>query len=207
MSLDKRDVRRPAAQRAMNAETAHRPSGPLALACSLAGIAGFIDVHLCLHVTNVFVANMSGNMVRVGIFNGSGDWSLAAGSESGLSRWHPGLVGACGCYVGCAAAASALGSSPLFLLTPSDVLLVFTVYVRSIAKFRSAFVKSRVRGSERRVPFSGTRPLAMSSRMCQARATTTRRIYAQKNIESTQPQAEVEETSSTDDRGLMTEDR
>jgi uncharacterized membrane protein YoaK (UPF0700 family) len=68
----------------MTAETAHHPSEPLALACSLAGVAGFVDAHLFLHVTNVFVANMSGNMVRVGIFSGSGDWSIAAGSLAAL---------------------------------------------------------------------------------------------------------------------------
>ncbi len=250
----------------MTAETAHHPSGPLVLACSLAGVAGFIDAHLFLHVTNVFVANMSGNMVRVGIFSGSGDWSIAAVSVAALFAFGAGvvvaiahhdrrlrqskpvrpdelltvealltlalpviligfgiefsnhagavhylvigigafamgiqasslrrvgsiavattygtgtivrigeklalglrraertsvgrrsativvLVGVLCCYVGGAAAASALGSSPLFLLIPSGVLLAFAVYVRSSAGFRSAFAESRVRRSERR---------------------------------------------------------
>lgn len=56
----------------MTAETAHHPSGPPVLALSLAGVAGFVHAHLFLYVTNVFVANMSRNMVRVGIFAGDG---------------------------------------------------------------------------------------------------------------------------------------
>jgi uncharacterized membrane protein YoaK (UPF0700 family) len=76
----------------VTAETAHHPSGPLVLACSLAGVAGFIDAHLFLHVTNVFVANMSGNMVRAGILTGSGDWALAAGSVAALFAFAAGVV-------------------------------------------------------------------------------------------------------------------
>ena len=76
----------------MTAETAHHPSGPLVLACSLAGVAGFVDAHLFLHITNVFVANMSGNMVRVGIFSGSGDWSIAAGSVAALFAFGAGVM-------------------------------------------------------------------------------------------------------------------
>jgi uncharacterized membrane protein YoaK (UPF0700 family) len=76
----------------VTAETAHHPSGPLVLAFSLAGVAGFIDAHLFLNVTNVFVANMSGNMVRVGIFTGSGDWSIAAASAAALFAFGAGVV-------------------------------------------------------------------------------------------------------------------
>ena len=76
----------------MTTETAHHPSGPLFLALSLAGVAGFIDAHLFLHVTNVFVANMSGNMVRVGILTGSGDWDIAAGSVASLFAFGAGVV-------------------------------------------------------------------------------------------------------------------
>ncbi len=76
----------------MTAETAHHPSGPLVLAFALAGVAGFIDAHLFLHVTNVFVANMSGNMVRVGISTGSGDLSHAAVSVAALFAFAGGVV-------------------------------------------------------------------------------------------------------------------
>lgn len=76
----------------MTAETAHHPSGPLVMAFSLAGVAGFIDAHLFLHVTSVFVANMSGNMIAVGISSGSGDWSRTAGSMAALVAFAAGVV-------------------------------------------------------------------------------------------------------------------
>ncbi len=76
----------------MTAETAHHPSGPLLLALSLAGIAGFIDAFLFLHVTGVFVANMSGNLVRVGIFTGAEKWSNAAGSAAALAAFTTGVI-------------------------------------------------------------------------------------------------------------------
>ncbi len=76
----------------MTAETAHHPSGPLVLAVTLAGVAGFVDAHLFLHVTNVFVANMSGNMVRAGISTGSADWAIAGGSVAALIAFSAGVV-------------------------------------------------------------------------------------------------------------------
>ena len=56
----------------------------MTMAISLAAVAGFIDAHLFLHVTSVFVANMSGNMVRVGIEVGDGHWTTAVGSLAAL---------------------------------------------------------------------------------------------------------------------------
>jgi uncharacterized membrane protein YoaK (UPF0700 family) len=60
------------------------------------------------------------------------------------------LVGVLACYMGGAATAAALGSSPLLLLIPSAVLLAFVVYVRSNPGFRAAYAESRARRSERR---------------------------------------------------------
>ncbi len=76
----------------MTAETSHHPSGPLVLAVTLAGVAGFVDAHLFLYVTNVFVANMSGNMVRVGISSGSADWAIAGGSVAAVIAFVTGVV-------------------------------------------------------------------------------------------------------------------
>ncbi len=76
----------------MPAEDAHHPSGSLVLALSLASVAGFVDAHLFLHVTSVFVANMSGNMVRAGISTGTGDWTLAAVSVVALAAFAAGVV-------------------------------------------------------------------------------------------------------------------
>jgi len=53
----------------------------LALACVLAAVAGFIDAFVYQNVTPVFVANMSGNLIRLGMFAGDGERApaLAAG--------------------------------------------------------------------------------------------------------------------------------
>ncbi|HTO01097.1 MAG TPA: YoaK family protein [Microthrixaceae bacterium] len=61
----------------MPAERLHHPSGPLFAALALAGTAGFVDAHVYLHVTPVFVANMSGNLVHLGMSIGSAAWSRA----------------------------------------------------------------------------------------------------------------------------------
>jgi uncharacterized membrane protein YoaK (UPF0700 family) len=41
--------------------------GPLPVAMVLAAVAGFLDAHIYLRVTEVFVANMSGNVVLLGM--------------------------------------------------------------------------------------------------------------------------------------------
>lgn len=78
----------------MTAETAHHPSGPLVLALSLAAVAGFVDAHLFLFVSNVFVANMSGNMVRVGISAGEGEWAASIASTVALASFAFGVIAA-----------------------------------------------------------------------------------------------------------------
>ncbi len=62
------------------------------MAISLAAVAGFIDAHLFLHVTSIFVANMSGNMIRVGIEIGDGGWTTAAGSLAALIAFTVGVI-------------------------------------------------------------------------------------------------------------------
>lgn len=76
----------------MPAETSHHPSGPVALALSLAAIAGFVDAYLFLNVTNVFVANMSGNMVRLGILIGDARWAEVGGLIAALFAFSGGVV-------------------------------------------------------------------------------------------------------------------
>lgn len=66
----------------------------MTMAISLAAVAGFIDAHLFLHVTSVFVANMSGNMVRVGIEVGDGHWTTAVGSLAALVAFTSGVIAA-----------------------------------------------------------------------------------------------------------------
>ena len=76
----------------MTQEPSHHPSGPLLVAAALAGIAGFIDAHIYVSVTPVFVANMSGNLVHLGVFAGLGDWTGAAGSVLALVAFLAGVV-------------------------------------------------------------------------------------------------------------------
>jgi uncharacterized membrane protein YoaK (UPF0700 family) len=55
------------------------PSGSLVMAAALAAVAGYLDAHLFLHVGQVFVANMSGNVVLAGMAAGKRDGAGVAG--------------------------------------------------------------------------------------------------------------------------------
>ncbi len=55
-------------------------AGTLRLAVTLAAIAGFLDAHLFQHVTPVFVANHSGNLIKLGMEIGDRRWD-----EAGIS--------------------------------------------------------------------------------------------------------------------------
>ena len=73
-------------------ERTHHPSGPLALAIALAASAGFIDAHIYVNVTPVFVANMSGNLIHLGIVVGDADWNQAVGSLVALAAFTTGVI-------------------------------------------------------------------------------------------------------------------
>ena len=55
-----------------------RIEGTIALAAVLTAVAGFVDAHIFVHVTEVFVANQSGNVVLFGIFLGERRWPEVA---------------------------------------------------------------------------------------------------------------------------------
>ncbi|MCB1038584.1 MAG: DUF1275 domain-containing protein [Acidimicrobiales bacterium] len=73
-------------------EPTHHPSGPLAVAVALAAAAGFVDAHVYVNVTPVFVANMSGNLIHLGIFVGDGAWRTALASLLTIGAFTAGVV-------------------------------------------------------------------------------------------------------------------
>lgn len=68
--------------------------GPLSAAMALAAVAGFLDAHIYLKVVEVFVANMSGNIILLGM--GVGDLSLprVGGPAVALVLFGAGMAGA-----------------------------------------------------------------------------------------------------------------
>lgn len=62
------------------------------MAAALAAAAGFVDAHIYLNVTPVFVANMSGNLVHLGMFAGHGDYRYAVASLAVLAAFLFGVV-------------------------------------------------------------------------------------------------------------------
>ena len=75
-------------------ERTHHPSGTLGLAVALAAAAGFVDAHLYVNVTPVFVANMSGNLIHLGIFVGDGGASPAMATLLALTAFTAGVIAA-----------------------------------------------------------------------------------------------------------------
>ncbi len=76
----------------MPAESSHHPSGSLRLAAVLAAAAGFVDAFFYLRVAPVFVANMSGNLIRLGIATGVTDWNAVGGSAAALGGFVAGVI-------------------------------------------------------------------------------------------------------------------
>jgi uncharacterized membrane protein YoaK (UPF0700 family) len=76
----------------MTAEAGHHTSGTLPLAIGLAATAGFVDAYIYTQITPVFVANMSGNLVHLGIAAGHDDWQQVAGALVALVGFLIGIV-------------------------------------------------------------------------------------------------------------------
>ena len=70
----------------------HQPTGSLHVAVALGACAGFVDAHVYLHVTPVFVANMSGNLVHLGMYLGQRGWSGALASAVALCGFAVAVV-------------------------------------------------------------------------------------------------------------------
>lgn len=76
----------------MTPEAGHHTSGTLPLAIALAVTAGFVDAYIYTRITPVFVANMSGNFVHLGIAAGHHDWHEVAGALVALTGFLVGIV-------------------------------------------------------------------------------------------------------------------
>lgn len=76
----------------MTQESTHHPSGPLLLAVALAMVAGFVDAHIYLAVSPIFVANMSGNLVHIGMLVGDGNWWQAVGAAAAVVAFATGVI-------------------------------------------------------------------------------------------------------------------
>ena len=71
-------------------ETSHHATGPLTVAVGLAATAGFVDAFIFQHVTPVFVANMSGNLIHFGMALGNVRWSSAGIAAIALAAFAGG---------------------------------------------------------------------------------------------------------------------
>ena len=67
-------------------------AGPLLAAAALAAAAGFVDAHVFVHVAQVFVANMSGNLVLLGIFVGDAHWPEVAAHLVAIALFTAGVA-------------------------------------------------------------------------------------------------------------------
>jgi uncharacterized membrane protein YoaK (UPF0700 family) len=74
----------------MSLPRVHRPTRQAAVA--LAAVAGFVDAHLYLHLTPVFVANMSGNLIRLGMYATKPQWPEAIRAGVAVVTFVAGVV-------------------------------------------------------------------------------------------------------------------
>jgi len=76
----------------MPPELKHHASGTLPVVAALAGAAGFVDAFVFQRVTPVFIANMSGNLVRLGMSAGVHDGRQAAAALVALTGFAAGVA-------------------------------------------------------------------------------------------------------------------
>ena len=76
----------------MSPPTPARVQGNLVVAAALTAVAGFVDAHIFVHVTEVFVANQSGNVVLFGIFLGERRWPEVAAHVLSISMFAIGVA-------------------------------------------------------------------------------------------------------------------
>jgi uncharacterized membrane protein YoaK (UPF0700 family) len=76
----------------VSTDSAPRIEGTIAMAAVLTAVAGFVDAHIFVHVTEVFVANQSGNVVLFGIFLGERRWPEVAAHVLSITMFAVGVA-------------------------------------------------------------------------------------------------------------------
>lgn len=76
----------------MPPEVKHHTSGTLPLAVALAAAAGFVDAFIYQRIAPVFVANMSGNLIRLGMSAGAHDGQGTAVAVVALAGFITGVL-------------------------------------------------------------------------------------------------------------------
>jgi uncharacterized membrane protein YoaK (UPF0700 family) len=71
-----------------------RLSSSAVIALALMAMAGFVDAHFFLHVTEVFTANMSGNLVFLGMALGEKQWAQGGHQAAALLAFIVGVFAA-----------------------------------------------------------------------------------------------------------------
>jgi uncharacterized membrane protein YoaK (UPF0700 family) len=106
------------------------PPSAYGTAFPLAWVAGYVDAVGFLTLAGLFVAHMSGNTVRLGVFVGGGDWSLAA------QRFVPIVVFTLGVIAGIALCEGlgrrSIPATPRVLGIEAALLLAFMVVGRAV---------------------------------------------------------------------------
>lgn len=115
---------------AMPTESRHHLAGLFQDALVLAVVAGFVDAFVFTHVSPVFVANMSGNFVRLGMAIGDNHWKASVGNLIVLSGFLAGTI--CATFI-VDASVSRLDdhekADPVNLMLLETVLLTLTLVV------------------------------------------------------------------------------
>lgn len=100
------------------------------MAAVLTGVAGFVDAHIFVHVTEVFVANQSGNVVLFGIFLGERRWPEVAAHLLSITMFAVGVAVGTAVHDRRRAAGKAL--RPDLILLAEAVLLAALIVLRVV---------------------------------------------------------------------------
>ncbi|MEO5722854.1 MAG: YoaK family protein [Ilumatobacteraceae bacterium] len=106
----------------MPAESTHHTSGTLPIAIALAASAGYVDAFIYQRVAPVFVANMSGNLIHLGIAAGEHSGGAVVAAFVALAGFVLGAMSATGFVDG--QVRRRTGVSPVGLLVVESALLI-----------------------------------------------------------------------------------